>query len=55
MTGRSPVDFSRPLATVAFADAVLAPDQVIAGLSADRVRALTATLAAGEAAAVAAM
>jgi alkylation response protein AidB-like acyl-CoA dehydrogenase len=53
VTGRDAADFSRPLATVAL-DAVLAPDQVIAGLSTARVRALTATAYAAEAAAVAA-
>ncbi|MGE5133963.1 MAG: acyl-CoA dehydrogenase family protein [Gemmatimonadota bacterium] len=53
VTGRDPADFSRPLATAAF-DAVIGPGQVVAGLSTARVRALTATLYAAEAAGVAA-
>jgi hypothetical protein len=50
---RTPVDFSRPLATIRCTGAVIAPGQILAGLSTARVRALAATLYAVEAAAVA--
>jgi 3-oxochol-4-en-24-oyl-CoA dehydrogenase len=53
VTDRTPVDFSRPLATVRFAGAVIAPGQILTGLDTARVRALTATLSTVEAAAVA--
>ena len=53
VTERAPVDFSRPLATIRFTGAVIAPGQILAGLSTARVRALAATLYAVEAAAVA--
>ena len=50
---RTPVDFSRPLATIRLHRAVIAPGQILPGLSTARVRALAATLYAAEAAAVA--
>jgi alkylation response protein AidB-like acyl-CoA dehydrogenase len=53
VTSRTPVDFSRPLATVRFTDAVIGPGQILAGLHTARVQALTATLYAVEAATVA--
>ena len=53
VTERTPVDFSRPLATIRCSGAVIAPGQILAGISTARVRALTATLYAVEAAAVA--
>ncbi|MGH3069793.1 MAG: acyl-CoA dehydrogenase family protein [Streptosporangiaceae bacterium] len=53
VTERTPVDFSRPLASIRFAGTVIAPGQILAGLSTARVRALAATLYAVEAAAVA--
>ena len=53
VTERTPVDFSRPLATIRCTRAVIAPGQILAGISTARVRALTATLYAVEAAAVA--
>jgi hypothetical protein len=53
VTERTPVDFSRPLATIRFAGAVIAPGQILTGVSTARVRALAATLYAVEAAAVA--
>jgi hypothetical protein len=53
VTERAPVDFSRPLATLRFTGAVIAPGQILAGLSTARVRGLAATLYAVEAAAVA--
>jgi alkylation response protein AidB-like acyl-CoA dehydrogenase len=53
VTERTPVDFSRPLATLRFTGALIAPGQILAGLSTARVRALAATLYAVEAAAVA--
>ena len=53
VTERTPVDFSRPLATIRFTGAVIAPGQILAGVSTARVRALAATLYAVEAAAVA--
>jgi 3-oxochol-4-en-24-oyl-CoA dehydrogenase len=48
-----PVDFSRSLARIRLDGAVVDPAQIVTGLGASRVRALTATLAAVEAAAVA--
>jgi alkylation response protein AidB-like acyl-CoA dehydrogenase len=53
VTERTPVDFSRPLATIRFTGTVIAPGQILAGVSTARVRALAATLYAVEAAAVA--
>ena len=53
VTERTPVDFSRPLATIRFTGAVIAPGQILPGVSTARVRALAATLYAVEAAAVA--
>lgn len=53
VTERVPVDFSRPLATLRFTGALIAPGQILAGLSTARVGALAATLYAVEAAAVA--
>jgi len=54
LTGRDPVDFSRSLADVTLADAAIAADQVLAGLTTARVRDLAATVYAAEAAGVAA-
>ena len=54
VTSRLPVDFSRSLADVALAGAVIAADQVLTGLESTRVRDLAATLFAAEAAGVAA-
>ena len=54
VTSRPPVDFSRSLADVSLAGAVIAADQVLAGLDRARVRDLAATLFAAEAAGVAA-
>jgi 3-oxochol-4-en-24-oyl-CoA dehydrogenase len=53
VVSRTPVDFSRTLADIALADAVIAPDQVIGGLATERVGDLAATLHAIEAVAVA--
>ncbi|HEY1706104.1 MAG TPA: acyl-CoA dehydrogenase [Trebonia sp.] len=53
VTERSPVDFSRPLSTIGFTDAVIEPRQIISDVSTERVRALTAALFSVEAAAVA--
>ena len=53
VTERTPVDFSRPLATIRFTGAVIAAGQILTGVSTARVRALAATLYAVEAAAVA--
>lgn len=53
VTERSPVDFSRPLSTIAFTDAVIDPRQIISDICSERVRALTAALFSVEAAAVA--
>ena len=53
VTERTPVDFSRPLATIRFTGALIAPGQILTGVSTARVRALAATLYAVEAAAVA--
>jgi alkylation response protein AidB-like acyl-CoA dehydrogenase len=53
VTERTPVDFSRPLATVRFSGALIAHGQTLTGVSTARVRALAATLYAVEAAAVA--
>ena len=53
VTERTPVDFSRPLATIRFTGTVIAPGQILTGVSTARVRALAATLYAVEAAAVA--
>jgi alkylation response protein AidB-like acyl-CoA dehydrogenase len=50
---RAPVDFSRALAEVRLDGVVIAPEQIITGLSTSRVRDLAATLATAEAAAVA--
>jgi len=52
--GRKPVDFSRSLADIRLADAVIAADQIIGGLQTERLRDLAATLFAVEAVAVAA-
>ena len=54
VTSRLPVDFSRSLADVSLAGAVIAADQVLTGLGSARVRDLAATLFAAEAAGVAA-
>jgi 3-oxochol-4-en-24-oyl-CoA dehydrogenase len=54
VTSRPPVDFSRSLADVSLAGAVIAADQVLTGLESARVRDLAATLFAAEAAGVAA-
>jgi len=54
VTSRLPVDFSRSLADVSLAGAVIAADQVLTGLDSTRVRDLAATLFAAEAAGVAA-
>jgi alkylation response protein AidB-like acyl-CoA dehydrogenase len=53
VTGRSPVDFSRPLATIRFTGAAVGPGQILAGVTLARVRDLAATLYAVEASAVA--
>ena len=53
VTERTPVDFSRPLATIRFTGAMIGPGQILTGVSTARVRALAATLYAVEAAAVA--
>ncbi len=53
VTERTPVNFSRPLATIRFTGTVIAPGQILTGVSTARVRALAATLYAVEAAAVA--
>ena len=53
VTERTPVNFSRPLATIRFTGAVISPGQILPGVSTARVRALAATLYAVEAAAVA--
>jgi hypothetical protein len=53
VTERSPVDFSRPLSTIAFTDAVIEPRQTISDVSTERVHALTAALFSVEAAAIA--
>jgi alkylation response protein AidB-like acyl-CoA dehydrogenase len=53
VTERSPVDFSRPLATIRFAGADIDPGQILAGVSLAQVRDLAATLYAVEASAVA--
>jgi hypothetical protein len=53
VTDHSPVDFSRPLASIRFAGAVIGPGQILAGVALDRVRDLAATLYAVEASAVA--
>jgi 3-oxochol-4-en-24-oyl-CoA dehydrogenase len=50
---RAPVDFSRPLADVAVAGAVVAPGDVLSGLRTAAVRDLAATLMSAEAAGVA--
>ena len=53
VTARAPVDFSRPLAGIALAGAVIAPGDVLTGLRTAAVRDLAATLLAAEAAGVA--
>jgi 3-oxochol-4-en-24-oyl-CoA dehydrogenase len=53
VAGRTPVDFSRSLATVRLADLTVAPDQVVRGAGTARIRDLAATLYAAEAAGVA--
>jgi alkylation response protein AidB-like acyl-CoA dehydrogenase len=53
-TGRPPADFSRSLADVAADDAIVGPQEVLAGISTDDVQDLAAVLFAVEAAAVAA-
>ena len=53
VTSRAPADFSRSLAGVRFDGAVIAPGQLLPGVTRDRVRDLAATLFAVEAAAVA--
>jgi 3-oxochol-4-en-24-oyl-CoA dehydrogenase len=53
VTERTPVDFSRPLATIRLTGGLIAPGQILTGVSTARVRALAATLYAVEAAAVA--
>jgi hypothetical protein len=50
---RAPVDFSRPLAGIALAGAVVAPGDVLPGLGTAAVRDLAATLMSAEAAGVA--
>ncbi len=54
VASRRPVDFSRSLADVRLADAVIPGDQILTGLPGARVRDLAATLFAAEAAGVAA-
>ena len=54
VASRRPVDFSRSLADVRLAGAVIAGDQILTGLAGARVRDLAATLFAAEAAGVAA-
>ena len=53
LTARAPVDFSRPLAGVALAGAVVAPGDVLPRLRTTAVRDLAATLLSAEAAGVA--
>jgi alkylation response protein AidB-like acyl-CoA dehydrogenase len=53
VTGRAPVDFSRPLASYRFDGAVIPGDRLLPALDTERVRALTAALFSVEAAAVA--
>ena len=53
VTARAPVDFSRPLAVIAFGGAVIAPGDVLTGLRTAAVRDLAATLLSAEAAGVA--
>ena len=53
VTERAPVDFSRPLATIEYHDAVIAPGQLVPRVRTDRVQCLTAALFSVEAAAVA--
>jgi alkylation response protein AidB-like acyl-CoA dehydrogenase len=53
LASRSPVDFSRPLASVRLTGADVAQSQILPGLSTQRVRDLGATLFAAEAAGVA--
>jgi alkylation response protein AidB-like acyl-CoA dehydrogenase len=53
VTERAPADFSRPLATIMFTDAVIAPERILRGADSERIRALTAALYSVEAAAVA--
>ena len=53
VTARAPVDFSRPLAGIALAGAVVAPGDVLPGLRTAAVRDLAATLLSAEAAGVA--
>jgi alkylation response protein AidB-like acyl-CoA dehydrogenase len=53
LTARAPVDFSRPLVSVALAGAVVAPGDVLPGLRTTAVRDLAATLLSAEAAGVA--
>ena len=52
-TSRSPADFSRALASIALTDVVATPDQVLDGVTTERVRDLAAALCAVEAAAIA--
>jgi alkylation response protein AidB-like acyl-CoA dehydrogenase len=53
VTARRPVDFSRPLASVRLTGAIIAPGDVLTGLTTAAVRDLAATLFCAEAAAVA--
>ncbi len=53
VTARGPVDFSRPLASVRLTGAIIAPADVLTGLTTAAVRDLAATLFCAEAAAVA--
>jgi 3-oxochol-4-en-24-oyl-CoA dehydrogenase len=53
VTERDPVDFSRPVATIRFTNAVIVPGQLVPGITTDRAAALAAALFSVEAAAVA--
>jgi len=53
LTSRTPVDFSRSLAGIRLADAVVVPGQILSGLATAHLRDLAASLYAVEAAAVA--
>jgi 3-oxochol-4-en-24-oyl-CoA dehydrogenase len=53
VTAGRPVDFSRPLATVRLSGAIIAPGDILAGLTTSGVRDFAATLFCAEAAAVA--
>ncbi|MGO8957602.1 MAG: acyl-CoA dehydrogenase family protein [Streptosporangiaceae bacterium] len=53
LTDRAPADFSRSLADVSLAEAIVGPDSLLPGITCTQVRDLAAALAAVEAAAVA--